>query len=81
MGLELDIRQTPFGIWCPWLPRATPAARHAAKRWMLDQLPGLLRHMSEEIAPFDIPGDHDLFAVPLMLEPVTALPQAGGVLH
>jgi hypothetical protein len=81
VGLELDIRQTPFGIWCPWLPRATPAARHTAKRWMLDHLPGLLRHMSEEIAPYDIPGDHDLFAVPLMLEPVTALPQPGGVLH
>ena len=43
VGLELDIRQTPFGIWCPWLPRATPAARHAAKRWMLDHLLGLLR--------------------------------------
>lgn len=41
----------------------------------------LVRHMSEDIAPFDNPGDHDLFAVPLMLEPVTALPQAGGVLH
>lgn len=81
VGLELDIRQTPFGIWCPWLPRATPAARHAAKRWMLDHLPGLLRHMSEEVAPFDIPGDHDLFAVPLMLEPVTALPQSAGALH
>ncbi len=81
VGLELDIRQTPFGIWCPWLPRATPAARHTAKRWMLDHLPDLLRHMSEEIAPFDIPGDHDLFAVPLMLHPETALTQAGGVLH
>lgn len=81
VGLELDIHQTPFGIWCPWLPRATAATRHAAKQWMLDQFPGLLRHMSEEIAPFDNPGDHDLFAVPLMLEPVTALPQAGSVLH
>jgi hypothetical protein len=48
---------------------------------MLDHLPGLLRHMSAEIAPFDIPGDHDLFAVPLMLEPVTALPQPRGALH
>jgi hypothetical protein len=81
VGLELDIRQTPFGIWCPWLPRATPPARRAAKRWMLDHLPGLLQHMSEDIAPFDNPGDHELFAVPLMLDPETAFTQAGGVLH
>lgn len=67
-GLEIDIRQTPFGIWA--LRQRTPSAqaRASARDWMRQFLIDLVLHLGEQVSPFDIPEDHRLFEVPLMLD-------------
>ena len=66
--LEIGIRQTPVGIWA--LRQRTPSAqaRASARDWMRQFLIDLVSHLGEQVSPFDIPGDHRLFEVPLMLD-------------
>ena len=67
-GLEIGIRQTPFGIWALRQRTSSAEARASARDWMTQYLIDLVLHLGEEVSPFDIPEDHQLFEVPLMLD-------------